>query len=231
MLCTLAILTKSVASPRTLKCLTSRLRAAIAMNLLAAVLITVSSAHAALVTPSAGPNGSITPTAPQSVETGDRGVFTVSANSGYTASVAGSCGGTLIGTTYTTNPVSDVNCTVVASFAPLVVTYAVQSSQLGGNGSVTPLSTQSVNAGSVAIFSVAPSAGFAVIVSGTCGGALVNNSYTTNPISADCTVVFNFVAIPGAGVSIATLSPGSLLALVLLLAGLAITTARRMLRY
>ncbi len=49
-----------------------------------------------------------------------RDVRTVSVNAGYTASVGGTCNGTLTGSTYTTQPVT-ANCTVVASFTPVIV--------------------------------------------------------------------------------------------------------------
>jgi len=74
------------------------------------------SAASYTVTPSAGANGSISPNTPQPVSGGARATFTVAANGGYVASVGGTCGGYLSGTTYTTNPVSG-NCTVIASFS------------------------------------------------------------------------------------------------------------------
>lgn len=67
------------------------------------------------VTYSGGTNGSITPLGPQTVAPNATTTFTVSADAGYTASVGGTCGGTLTDTTYTTNPLT-ANCTVVASF-------------------------------------------------------------------------------------------------------------------
>jgi lysophospholipase L1-like esterase len=82
---------------------------------------TVSATFAAnthTVTPSAGANGSISPSTPQTVNDGSTVSFTVTPNIGYnTASVAG-CGGTWTGTNpYTTGPVSD-DCTVTATFTP-----------------------------------------------------------------------------------------------------------------
>ena len=67
------------------------------------------------VTPSAGANGTISPSTPQTVNSGSTTAFTVTPNSGYVASVGGTCGGSLVGTTYTTNAITG-NCTVVASF-------------------------------------------------------------------------------------------------------------------
>ncbi len=67
------------------------------------------------VTPSAGANGSISPNTPQSVVSGATTTFTVTLNSGYMATVSGTCGGSLSGTTYTTSAITG-NCTVSASF-------------------------------------------------------------------------------------------------------------------
>gem|GEM_PF-615807 len=68
------------------------------------------------VTPSAGANGTISPNASQIVASGATSVFTVTPNTGFTASVGGTCGGTLVGSSYTTNAVA-LSCTVTASFA------------------------------------------------------------------------------------------------------------------
>jgi fibro-slime domain-containing protein len=68
-----------------------------------------------IVTPSAGSNGTISPNTPQIIYSGLTTTFTVTPDFGYTASVGGTCGGTLVGTTYTTNAIT-ASCTVVASF-------------------------------------------------------------------------------------------------------------------
>lgn len=70
------------------------------------------------VTPSAGSGGTITPSTPQSVVDGATTSFTIAPDSGYSATVAGSCGGALNGASYTTNPVT-ANCTVEVGFLPL----------------------------------------------------------------------------------------------------------------
>jgi hypothetical protein len=71
------------------------------------------------VTPSAGANGSISPSAVQAVTSGATATFTVTRASGYSASVGGTCGGNLSGATYSTNAVT-ADCTVIASFALIV---------------------------------------------------------------------------------------------------------------
>ncbi len=72
------------------------------------------------VTPSAGSNGTISPNVAQSnVAKGATLSFTVIPSVNYDASVGGTCGGTLSGNTYTTNPITS-SCTVVASFSARV---------------------------------------------------------------------------------------------------------------
>src|SRR5208283_2885384 len=61
-------------------------------------------------------NGSISPSGSVQVISGGTQQFTVTANSGYSASVGGTCGGSLVGNTFTTNPIT-ANCTVAASFS------------------------------------------------------------------------------------------------------------------
>ncbi|EKE20317.1 MAG: hypothetical protein ACD_8C00021G0002 [uncultured bacterium] len=68
------------------------------------------------VTPSAGANGTISPSTAQTINSGSTTTFTVTPSSGYTATVGGTCGGSLVGTTYTTNAIT-ANCTVSATFA------------------------------------------------------------------------------------------------------------------
>jgi microcystin-dependent protein len=73
------------------------------------------------VTPSAGPNGTIAPATAQSVVAGATTSFIVTPSAGYSASVGGSCGGTLAGTAYTTNAIN-ANCTVIATFTAIPAT-------------------------------------------------------------------------------------------------------------
>lgn len=73
------------------------------------------------VTPSAGANGSISPSSPQTINSGSSAVFTVTPNANYVASVGGTCGGTLTGTNYTTNAIT-ANCTVSATFSSIADT-------------------------------------------------------------------------------------------------------------
>jgi hypothetical protein len=67
------------------------------------------------VTPSADAHGTITPSAPQTVNDGDTIAFTVQPESGYAIGEVTGCGGTLVGETFTTAAVT-ADCTVTASF-------------------------------------------------------------------------------------------------------------------
>ena len=71
-----------------------------------------------VVTPSAGTNGSISPSTVQTVNHGSTAIFTVTPNSDFAANVGGTCNGILVGTTYTTSPVT-APCTVIATFTPI----------------------------------------------------------------------------------------------------------------
>ena len=45
-------------------------------------------------------------------------------------------------------------------------------------------------------FTITPDGGYTPSVGGTCGGTLIGATFTTHPISADCTVIANFTQIP-----------------------------------
>ncbi len=70
-----------------------------------------------IVTPSAGNNGTIDPAEPQTVTYAETVTFTVVPDGTYVASVGGTCGGTLVDNTFTTEPII-LDCTVEATFIP-----------------------------------------------------------------------------------------------------------------
>jgi Leucine-rich repeat (LRR) protein len=104
-----------------------------------------------------------------------------------------------------------------------VVVVNVTPSVGTANGSISPFNVQVVLIGSQSVFTLTPDAGFiASNVTGTCGGTLVGNTFTTNPITVACTVIAAFAAAPvqGEAVAVPTLSQWALLWLVLIGAGL-----------
>lgn len=63
----------------------------------------------------------------------------------------------------------------------------------GSGGSISPSSAQTVAHGSTTSFTVSPNSGYSISsVGGTCGGTLSGNTYTTNAITSNCTVVASF---------------------------------------
>jgi len=142
------------------------------------------------VTPSAGAGGTISPNTPQTVNDGATTSFTVTPGPGYTATVGGTCGGNLAGTTYTTSAIV-ASCTVVASFALVPIQYTVTPSA-GAGGTISPSTPQLVNQGATTAFTVTPGAGYTATVGGTCGGNLAGTTYTTSAITANCTVAASF---------------------------------------
>jgi uncharacterized protein (TIGR02145 family) len=144
------------------------------------------------VTPSAGENGTISPDTAQVVRKGDRTSFTVTPATNYTIeSVGGTCGGSLDGNAYTTDAVT-ADCTVEASFT--ILTYTVTPSARE-NGTINPDKAQVIASGGTISFTIIPDIDFAIVdpVGGTCGGSLVGNTYTTDAVTADCTVEANFI--------------------------------------
>ncbi len=91
------------------------------------------------VTPSAGANGSISPSTPQVVAFNATRAFTVTPNVGLDANVSG-CGGTLTGTTFTTAAIT-ADCTVAASFVDNSVPVALSVPSAGGSVSPSPGTT------------------------------------------------------------------------------------------
>ena len=169
----------------------------------------------------------MTPASSRTVPVGGTVTYTLTPNAGNTPSASGSCNGVLAGNTYTVNPVT-ADCNVAFSFAPLTVTATA-----GANGTVTPLGATNVAApGNTVVYTVTPDPGFVARIAtsgGACGGTLVGNTYTTNPVNASCTVGVTFVAI-AVPASIPTLSEWGLLILSALMAAFFIYFHRRQAR-
>ena len=70
--------------------------------------------------------------------------------------------------------------------------YTVTPSVSGSGGSISPSAAVSVKSGAATSFQVTPNTEYTATVGGTCGGTLSGNTYTTNAITANCTVVATF---------------------------------------
>ena len=154
------------------------------------------SASAFNVSPSSSTGGSISPSTSQTVAANGTQDFTLTADQGYTLQtpVGGTCPGNLSNNTYTAGPITE-NCTVIANYGLDSYTVSVSSA---GNGTVDPSGDQAVAYGETLEFTATPDSGYvAGSVSGTCpAGSWSGSTYTTGAITADCSVIANFDAIP-----------------------------------
>lgn len=164
------------------------------------------------ITPSAGNNGTISPTNLVNVNHGSKASFNIMPNTGYTANVGGTCpAGTWSGNSYTTGAINQ-NCTVSASFAIKTLTVTPSA---GTGGTISPNTPQTVNYNAKAAFTIQAVAGYAIsTVNGTCpAGTWSGTTYTTNAITSSCTVSANFVKAYTVGGSVSGLATGENLVL------------------
>ncbi|HEX4780404.1 MAG TPA: FG-GAP-like repeat-containing protein [Usitatibacter sp.] len=147
-------------------------------------------------TPVQQTGGTVSPSTAQAVVSGGQVDFTVTPDSGFVAQDAGTCGGSFISDTVFRTAAVTASCIVTFSFArPEPPMFAVTSSA-GSNGTISPLGTQNVQEGETAAFTVTPDSGYGADVSGSCGGTLSGTTYTTNPVTAPCTVDATFSPLP-----------------------------------
>ncbi|MFZ5484710.1 MAG: IPTL-CTERM sorting domain-containing protein [Pseudomonadota bacterium] len=153
------------------------------------------------VTPVVGAHGSVSPNVTQPVAPGGTTSFNVVPEAGYAAVITDNCaaggaetGGTLSGTTYTTNAIAQ-SCNVNFSFVGL----STVTPSVGSGGSVTPNTPLTVLPGGSVSYTVIPNSGNQVAVSGTCpAGSWAGDVYTISPVTEDCSVNFVFGTPPQA---------------------------------
>lgn len=146
------------------------------------------------VTPSAGPNGSISPNSPQQATYNSTVTFTVTPDAGYAISSVTGCGGTLAGNTYTTAPITG-NCSVTASFSSGASTTHIITASAAANGSIRPSGSIIVNQGASQTFTISPNSGYHiadVLADGVSAGPVAN--YTFNNVTKDHALGASFAA-------------------------------------
>lgn len=146
------------------------------------------------VTPFAGAHGSIAPSTPQSVDDGDTTSFTLTPEANYRIDTVTGCGGTLSGAVYTTAAIT-ADCTVNATFITLPPVTHVVTPSAGAHGTIAPATPQTVNDGASTSFTLTPEAHYRIDTVSGCGGSLAGTTYTTGPITANCTVSASFALI------------------------------------
>src|SRR5690606_24210167 len=130
----------------------------------------------------ASAGGSIAPGS-VAVGHGETTTFTLSPQVGYRIAAVTGCGGALAGDIFTTGAISGA-CVVQATFERiLIATTAIP----GVGGSITP-SSQNVPYGDAAAFVITPASGFAIGSVSGCAGTLSGNTFTTQPLTAACTL-------------------------------------------
>ena len=161
------------------------------------------------VTPSAGANGGIDPSTPQTVNYGSTTSFTVTPATGYhTASVTG-CGGTWTGTNpYTTGSIT-ADCTVTATFA--INTYTI-TALAGENGSIV-CTPNPVTQGGDSTCEVTPNTGYYVDTVAVDGGpaTLINGEYVFYNVTSEHSIQATFVAYNNNAVTILEPNDGEII--------------------
>ena len=138
-----------------------------------------------------GSNGSIS--GPATVSSGDRPTYTFTPSPGYHINdviVGGASVGAVSSYTF---PVPGVTGSITISATFALNTYSVTPSA-GAGGTISPATTQNVNHGNSASFSLTPNTGYHLVIPivGTCGGTSTGTTYTTGAITGDCSVVAGF---------------------------------------
>lgn len=150
------------------------------------------------VTPSAGAGGAISPSSPQTVQSGSGVSFTATPNSGYVVS-QWLVNGTLTqsgGSSYTVVNVT-ANRTVQVTFAAAPPTAYTVTPSAGANGTITPSSPRTVSSGSSVSFTAASQSGYAVS-QWLDNGAIAQtggSAYTASNVTFDRTVQVYFRAL------------------------------------
>lgn len=162
------------------------------------------------VTASAGSNGALVVQTP-TVDHGGTATFEVTPNVGYSASVTGSptCGtidAPAAGGTGTAGPITGA-CVLSATFSQN--TYTVTPQVVGGNGSITPATPQTLPHGANTFFTLTPDPTYQIGSVSGCGGTLVGDVYLINNVTASCTVTATFALVTHA-VGSAALTNGAI---------------------
>ncbi len=78
------------------------------------------------------------------------------------------------------------------TFPPYALASYMVTPTAGANGSLTPATAQTVNHGFTIQFTVTPDPNYHINTVSGCGGSLVDSTYTTGAVTADCSVVASF---------------------------------------
>jgi len=99
------------------------------------------------------------------------------------------------------NVCGDGSASSTFSFTTIPILHTVTPLN-GAHGSIVPSTPQSVIDGETTSFVVTPDNGYTIASVTGCGGSLSGDTYTTGPITADCTVITSYVPIPDVALTI-----------------------------
>ena len=156
----------------------------------------------------ASDGGRVEPTE-QTVANGNKAVFTLIPDTGYTIDTITGCGGELNGNIYTTDVLVN-NCIFNASFKLQTLTVSIVA---GDFATVSPASPQEVTYGDTTSFTVTPDTGYLIDTITGCDGELDGNIYTTGIVTENCAVTANIklqtLTVSAASGGLAQISPNS----------------------
>lgn len=121
------------------------------------------------------------------VTLGEHTSFTVAPEAGYRIDAVEGCGGQLVGNTYRTGPITSA-CSVNARFAPMRHTVTADA----GEGGVVSPPSRMVAHDEQTSFTLTPEPGYHIESVTGCNGSLSGDVYTTDRITAACTVAAKF---------------------------------------
>ena len=144
-----------------------------------------------------GGNGTITPSGVTTVNQGGSQVYTIIPNAGYSIAQVLIDGvnnpAAVASGSYTFTNVT-ANHTIIASFT--INTFTISASVDGGNGTITPSGTVTINHGENQTFNFTPNTGYniaQVLIDGVNNSAAVTSgSYTFTNVTANHTIVVSF---------------------------------------
>ena len=132
--------------------------------------------------------GNIVPMGPVSVEFGDTATFDISPLDAFEISSVEGCGGVLVGHQYITGIVTDA-CQIDVDF--MLREYVVNV-VVGAGGAISGSHLYKIDHGDFVTFTITPDEGYTLDKVSGCNGSLVNDVYTTDVITGECSIYVDF---------------------------------------
>jgi hypothetical protein len=135
--------------------------------------------------------GSISPNGPVNLKYGDTATFDVTPLDGFVISSVEGCDGVLVGNQYITGVLTGA-CQVKVYFSPRKYSVDVV---VGEGGVISSERSLNVNHGDTVTFSIIPEDGYLLENISGCNGNLIDDKFTTDLITSNCSIYVNFTEI------------------------------------